>query len=153
MSPTPTLLYSAAASSASWRIRAALIHKQIAHEIIPINLTTGQHKLPSYLLKNPSGLVPTLFHNGIYLSQSIAILEYLEEVVPSNPLLPKDPVDRAKVRALADIIACDIHPLQNKSVLEKVSEIQGKEGRDEEFARWAIGRGFVGESLEIPQRD
>ncbi|KAI9333972.1 thioredoxin-like protein [Obelidium mucronatum] len=126
-----TILYSGWNSSASWRVRAALTFKGIEYT--------------TYLALNPSGLVPTLFHNGYYLNQSPAILEYLEEVYPSNPLLPSatDPVARARVRALAAIIYCDTHPLQNKSVLEKVSELRRKTGRDEEFAQWIIAKGFA----------
>ncbi|KAJ3075790.1 hypothetical protein HDU98_006881 [Podochytrium sp. JEL0797] len=140
--PTFTL-YSYWRSSASWRIRMALAYKNLPYAIVPVNLLLGEQHLPEYLAKNASGLVPTLVHNGVVLTQSPAILEYLDEVVPSNPLLPSDPVHRAQVRALVDIIACDTHPIQNVGVIKHVAQIQGKEGVDVAFARWVIERGFA----------
>ncbi|KAJ3015991.1 UNVERIFIED_CONTAM: hypothetical protein HDU68_012474 [Siphonaria sp. JEL0065] len=136
------VLYSSWNSSASWRVRAALAFKGIEYTLIPVNVAKGEQKHADYIAKNPSGLVPTLFYNNIYLNQSPAILEFLEEVFPTKPLLPKDAFGRAKVRALAAIICCDTHPIQNKSVLEKVSELRGKTGRDVEFAQWVISNGF-----------
>ncbi|KAI9333969.1 thioredoxin-like protein [Obelidium mucronatum] len=136
-------LYSYWRSSASWRIRAALLHKNIDFEIIPVNLVKGEHKSDEYLAKNPSALVPTLDHNGLLLNQSPAILEYLEEIHPENPLLPSDAVGRARVRALTDIIVCDTHPIQNLSIIKQVATLRGKEGVDIEFAKWVIVKGFT----------
>ncbi|ORY44094.1 Maleylacetoacetate isomerase [Rhizoclosmatium globosum] len=138
-----THLYISWTSSASRRVRTAVIFKQIPHNLIPISLENNTHKSAAYLEKNPSGYVPTLYHNGQYLSQSPAILEYLEEAYPNPPLLPKDPFARARVRELMNVVVCDIHPIQNKCVLEKVSELRKTSGRDVEFAQWAIRKGFT----------
>ncbi|KAJ3231627.1 hypothetical protein HDU81_003645 [Chytriomyces hyalinus] len=138
-------LYSYWRSSASWRVRAALLYKGVDHEIVPVNLVKGEQNAPEYVAKNPSGLVPTLTRGDLQLNQSPAILEYLEEMHALNPLLPpvSDAVGRAKVRALAAIIACDTHPLQNLSVIKKVATLRGKEGIDSEFAKWVIERGLT----------
>ncbi|KAI8621730.1 maleylacetoacetate isomerase [Chytriomyces sp. MP71] len=137
------VLYSYWRSSASWRVRAALLYKGIEHEIVPVNLVKGEQADPENLARNPSGFVPTLDHKGDLLVQSPAILEFLEDVYPVSPLLPADPVPRARVRALAAIIACDTHPIQNLGVIKKVASLRGKEGVDTEFAKWVIEKGFT----------
>jgi maleylacetoacetate isomerase len=100
-------------SSAAYRVRIALHLKGIDYEAVPVHLLRdgGQHKQPAYLKINPSGMVPTMQDERGTLTQSMAILEYLEETHPAVPLLPPDPLGRARVRELAQIVACDIHPL------------------------------------------
>jgi maleylacetoacetate isomerase len=113
-------LYSYFRSSAAYRMRIALNLKGIAFETVAVHLTRGggeQHR-PEFQAVNPQKRVPVLaLDNGERLLQSLAIMEYLDEVYPDPPLLPKDPVARAQVRAVAQIIACDIHPLNNTSTL------------------------------------
>lgn len=109
-------LYTYFRSSAAYRVRIALNLKDIAYEAIPIHLTKdgGRQKTPEYRAINPQMRVPSLqLDSGEILTQSLAIIEYLDEMQPRPPLLPSNPVARAKVRALADLIACDIHPLNN----------------------------------------
>jgi maleylacetoacetate isomerase len=104
-------------SSASYRVRIALNLKGLGAEHLPHHLRKGEQRDPAYLKINPQGLVPTLQDTGAVITQSLAIMEWLEETHPEPPLLPKDPIARAKVRGLADLIACDIHPLNNTSPL------------------------------------
>lgn len=113
------ILYDYFRSSASYRVRIALNLKQISYKKIPIHLIQNggeQHSL-EYQQINPQQLVPTLNENGHILSQSLAIIEYLEELHPTPALLPKTPLLRARIRELATTIACDIHPLNNLRVL------------------------------------
>lgn len=111
-------LYSAANSSAAYRVRIALNLKGVAADIIPVDLMKngGQQHQPDYLAMNPAALVPTLIDGDTVLAQSMAILEYLEETIPQPALLPTDAAGRARVRAIAQTIACDIHPLNNLRV-------------------------------------
>lgn len=106
-------------SSAAYRVRIALNLKGIDYEAVPVHLIRdgGQHHQPAFLNINPSGMVPTLQDERGTLTQSMAILEYLEETHPAVPLLPVDPLGRARVRELAQIVACDIHPLNNLRVM------------------------------------
>jgi len=109
-------LYSYFRSSAAYRTRIALNLKGVEFETVSIHLTRngGQQHAPEFQAVNPQKRVPALaLDNGEVLLQSLAIVEYLEEVYPDPPLLPKDPIERAHVRAVAQIIACDIHPLNN----------------------------------------
>jgi maleylacetoacetate isomerase/maleylpyruvate isomerase len=110
-------LYTYFRSSAAYRARIALNLKGVTHEAVPIDLRPGAHRLPEYLAVNPQGLVPALEDGGAVIGQSLAIIEYLEEAYPLPPLLPRAPLDRARVRSLALAIACDIHPLNNLRVL------------------------------------
>lgn len=106
-------------SSASFRVRIALELKGLAYEYLPVHLAKGEHKDPKYAQLLPSGLVPTLVtDDGELLDQSMAIIEYLDETHGGAPLLPKDPIGRARVRALAQLVACEIHPLNNLRVLK-----------------------------------
>lgn len=105
-------------SSSSWRVRWALNHKNIAYTSTPVNLLKGEQQDPSYLTQNPSGQVPTLKVNGLCITESMAILEWLEETFPQNPLLPVSPSDRAKVRELAYGVTSGIQPIQNLKVLK-----------------------------------
>ncbi|KAJ2786185.1 Glutathione S-transferase zeta-1 [Coemansia javaensis] len=118
------VLYTYYRSSCSARVRIALNHKGIDYEARPINLVSGEQLSAEYTAQNPSGLVPLLVIDGREISQSVAILEYLEETRPAKPLLPADPAQRAQVRTLVGVICCDIQPLQNLRVLKTVPEDQ-----------------------------
>ena len=114
-------LYTYFRSSAAFRVRIALNLKGIGYEAIPIHLTKdgGRQHSPEFRAVNPHGRVPALaLDSGVVLTQSLAIIDYLDETHPKPPLLPADPVARAKVRAFAQIIACDIHPLNNLIALQ-----------------------------------
>jgi maleylacetoacetate isomerase len=113
-------LYSYFRSSAAFRVRIALNLKGLAYDIVPIHLIKdgGQHKTAGYRAVNPQMRVPALtLPSGEILIQSLAIIEYLDEAHPNPPLLPTDPIERAHVRAVSQIIACDIHPLNNTAAL------------------------------------
>jgi maleylacetoacetate isomerase len=112
-------LYTYFRSSAAFRVRIALNLKGLAYEAVRVDLRAGesQQSKPAYLALNPQGLVPALEDNGTTLSQSLAILEYLEETHPEPPLLPRAPLERAEVRSMALAVACDLHPLNNLRVL------------------------------------
>ena len=101
-------LYGYFRSSAAFRVRIALNLKKLPYETAAIHLRRNDQSTPDYLGVNPQGLVPTLEDNGRTLIQSLAIIEYLNETHPDPPLLPKHPADRARVRGLAEIVACDI---------------------------------------------
>jgi len=140
-------LYSFFRSSAAFRVRIALNLKKIAYETVAIHLRRNDQSKPDYRGVNPQGLVPTLEDGARKLIQSLAIIEYLDEMHPEPPLLPKDPADRARVRALAEIVACDIHPINNLRVLRYLTH---EFGHDEAaIAKWYnhwIAQGF--EALE-----
>jgi maleylacetoacetate isomerase len=110
-------LYGFSRSSAAFRVRIALNLKGLAHEDGSVHLRRGEQRGAEYLAVNPQGLVPTLEADGQTLIQSMAIIEYLDETHPAPPLLPRDSAGRARVRALAEIVACDIHPINNLRVL------------------------------------
>lgn len=123
-------LYSYFRSSAAYRVRIALNIKGIDHQLVPVNLLEGEQRGDEYLKINPLGLVPALrLDDGTVLTQSTAILEWLEEAYPDKPLLPRDPVAKAQVRAWVNTIACDIHPIDNLRVLKYLT---GTLGLDEE---------------------
>jgi maleylacetoacetate isomerase len=105
-------------SSASFRVRIALNLKGLPYDYVSVHLAKGEHKLAAYADKSADRLVPLLEVDGESLSQSMAIIEYLDETHVNSPLLPKDALGRAKVRALAQSISCEIHPLNNLRVLK-----------------------------------
>jgi maleylacetoacetate isomerase len=112
-------LYNYFRSSASFRVRIALELKGLDYDYVPVHLVKGEHKHDAYGAVSASKLVPTLeTDDGVHLGQSMAIIEYLEDTHPQPALLPADPVARAQVRALAQLIACEIHPLNNLRVLK-----------------------------------
>ena len=118
-------LYGFFRSSAAFRVRIALNLKKLEYETAPVHLRRNDQSRPDYLAVNPQGLVPTLDDSNRRLSQSLAIIEYLDETYPEPPLLPKRPEDRAHVRALAEIVACDIHPINNLRVLRYLTHSLG----------------------------
>jgi maleylacetoacetate isomerase len=123
-------LYSFFRSSAAYRVRIALNIKGLGYETIPVHLQKdgGRNKRPEFRAINPLMRVPALaLDSGEVLTQSLAIIEYLDEIHPQPPLLPRDPVARAKVRALAQLIACDIHPLNNVSPLRYLKSELGQD--------------------------
>jgi len=107
-------------SSASYRVRIALAYKGLAPDAAYVNLPKKEHQADAFRAVNAQALVPALEEGGRVLIQSLAIMEYLEEAHPEPPLLPKAPLDRAYVRAVAQIIACEIHPLNNLRTLRYV---------------------------------
>jgi maleylacetoacetate isomerase len=109
-------LYTYFRSSAAYRVRIGLSLKGLSAEARFVDLRGGAQLAAEYRALNPQGLVPLLVDDGFVLSQSLAILEYLDEIAPEPPLLPQDPRGRARVRSLAYVVACDIHPLQNLRV-------------------------------------
>ena len=115
-------------SGAAYRVRIALNLKGMSVEHAFRHLRKGEQRAPDYLALNPQGLVPTLeLDDGTKLTQSLAIIEWLDETHPAPPLLPADPLQRARVRAFAFAIACDIHPVQNLRVIAAVRAIGGEE--------------------------
>jgi maleylacetoacetate isomerase/maleylpyruvate isomerase len=143
-------LYDYVRSSASCRVRLALAFKQIPYETIPVHLVNnqGEQHAPEYRTKNPQGLVPTLATEFGILTQSLAILEWLEETYPTPALLPQDPIARARARSFSLQIACDIHPLNNLRVLhylEKNFHIT-PEQKTQWYHHW-LALGF--EALEV----
>ena len=137
-------LYSYHRSSAAYRVRIALNLKGLEYDYVPVNLLQGEQQGDAYLARNPLGLVPALeSDDGDLLTQSVAILEWLEETCPEPALLPVDPVQRARVRALANTIACDIPPLNHLSVLKHLrSDLQATEGQVNRWYCTWVRRGF-----------
>ena len=113
-------------SSATYRVRIALCLKGIEYDYDPVNLLKGEQRTPEYRAKNPTGLVPTLItEDGAALNQSLAIMEYLEDVHPDPAMLPQDPVLRAKARAMAATLACEAQPLMNLRIQKYLKEDGG----------------------------
>jgi maleylacetoacetate isomerase len=110
-------LYSFFRSSAAYRVRIALNVKGVAYETVTVNLPGAEHRAPEFRALNPQATIPTLDDDGTILWQSLAIIEYLDARYPSPRLIPAEPVARARVQALAQLIACYIHPLNNLRVL------------------------------------
>src|SRR6202163_1954756 len=130
-------------SSASYRVRIALNLKGLSTEHLPHHLRKGEQCAPAYLAINPQGLVPTLEDDaGTVLTQSLAIIEWLDEAHPTPPLLPKDPLRRARVRAFAMALACDVHPVQNLKVLARLRQLGLPEEKVTEWAAWANREGL-----------
>ena len=117
-------LHSAWRATAPYRVRIGLAIKGVTYDYAALDLIAGDQRQASYREVNPQGLVPALdLGDGTILTQSLAILEWLEETRPSPPILPRSPVDRATVRAMAGVIACDIHPLNNTRVGHKLNQL------------------------------
>jgi maleylpyruvate isomerase len=140
-------LYTYFRSSAAYRVRIALNLKGLSYDAVPVHLLKdgGQQRQEEYRRINPSGLVPAFQDERITLTQSMAIIEYLDERFPAVPLMPQDAPGRARVRELAQIIACDIHPLNNLRVLRHlVRELKLSEEQKNAWARHWIHEGLAG---------
>jgi maleylacetoacetate isomerase len=137
------VLYDYWRSSASYRVRIALNLAGISYRSVAVDLLKKEHKSPAHLERNPQGLVPALEIDGLLLTQSLAIIEYLAETGRLPGLLPSSAIDRARVRSLAFAIAMDIHPACNLGVVAHVMEITG--GGDGARAAWM--KKFIGEGL------
>jgi maleylacetoacetate isomerase len=136
-------LYTYFRSSAAFRVRIALNVKGIGYEPSFVHLLKAEQSSPGYLKVNPIGLVPSLEDRGRDIAESLAIMEYLDETQPGPKLLPADPADRAYVRAFSQIIACEIHPLNNLRVLNHLRKAYGKnEDEVKEWYRHWIAEGF-----------
>jgi maleylpyruvate isomerase len=130
-------------SSASYRVRIALNLKGLEAEHLPHHLRKGEQRAPAYLALNPQGLVPTLEDaGGDVLIQSLAIIEWLDETHPEPPMMPKDALRRAQVRAFAQVLACDTHPVQNLKVLARLRELGLPEDKVTAWAGWANREGL-----------
>lgn len=130
-------------STAAWRVRIALNLKGVEATQVSHHLRRNEHRAPAYLSLNPQGLVPALeTDDGAVLTQSLAIIEWLEETRPSPPLLPAEPLRRARVRAFALAIACDIHPVQNLKVLQRLRALGLEEAQVTAWARQTIEEGL-----------
>lgn len=145
-------LYGYFRSSAAYRVRAALNLKGLDYTAVPVSLLSGDNKAPAFTAKNPQAFVPYFTDGDISMAQSMAMLEYLEETYPDPALLPSDAAGRARVRQMAGIVACDIHPLDNLRVLKYIT---GELGVSEDqktawYHHWII-EGFS--ALEALLRD
>jgi maleylpyruvate isomerase len=150
--PAPLRLHGYFRSAASWRVRIALNLKGVAAEHVFHHLRRGEQRAPDYLALNPQGLVPTLqTPEGDAITQSLAIVEWLDETHPEPPLLPADPLERARVRAFALVLAADTHPIQNLGVLAR---LRGMGVPEEQVQGWAAAVNAAGlaacESLVRP---
>lgn len=138
-------------SSAAYRVRIALNLKGIEYAYAPVNLLEGEHKSPDYLALNPAGLVPTLeLDDGRCLTQSLAIIDWLDTEYPDPPLLPSDSFERARVRSMANTVACEIHPLNNIGVLNYLRA--GFDADEQQVTDWMhywLDRGFSTLEAEI----
>jgi len=143
-------LYNYFRSSASFRVRIALELKGLSYEYVPVHLPKGEHKQPSYAAVSPAMLVPSLqLDSGEHLGQSMAIIEYLDETHPEPPLLPREARERARVRALAQLVACEIHPLNNLRVLKYLT----RELKVDEETKNTWYRHWVREGLQAYERE
>jgi maleylpyruvate isomerase len=130
-------------SSASYRVRIALNLKGVSAEHLAHHLRKGEQRAPAFLAINPQGLVPALEDDqGAVLTQSLAIIEWLDETHPEPPLLPGDTLRRARVRAFAQALACDTHPVQNLKVLARLRELGVSEEKVTAWAGWANREGL-----------
>lgn len=138
-------LYSYWRSSAAYRVRIALNLKGLEHEIVPVHLVRegGEQHGAAYRQVNPQGLVPALRHGQRLVRQSMAIIEYLDESFADHPLLPTTARDRARVRGLAHLVACDMHPLGNLRVMQYLErEFKAKPAQREAWTRHWLALGF-----------
>jgi maleylacetoacetate isomerase len=145
-------LYTFFRSSAAFRVRIALNLKGLKYESIPKALLKNEHRAADYLALNPQGLIPALALDGAVLSQTLAIIEYLNDKYPTPPFLPAGPLDRARVRSMALAIACEIHPLNNLRVLNYLrGELKQDDNGVNAWYRHWVTEGFKG--LEVQARE
>lgn len=138
-------------STASYRVRLALALKGLDYENVSHHLRKNEQRAPGYLALNPQGLLPTLVVGSDVLTQSLAICEYLDEVYPEPALLPDEPLARAKVRAAAQVIACDVHPVQNLKVLARLRAAGLAEDVVTQWARDVIEEGLAAFEALLPE--
>ncbi|MHA3979259.1 maleylacetoacetate isomerase [Halovulum sp. GXIMD14794] len=144
-------LYGYWRSSAAYRVRIALNLKGLAHDTRSVDLRTGEQTGAAYAALNPSGLVPTLLTEHGPLTQSLAIIEWLEARHPEPPLLPPDPLSAAHVRAAAQTIACDVHPLNNLAVLGRLHEMGHDEIARRDWMHHWMDRGLTSFQAQLPE--
>lgn len=146
-------LYSYYRSSTSYRVRMALNLKGLAYETVPVNLVKDEQFMDMYALINPMTAVPTLVHDDFTLTQSHAIMEYLDDTVPQPPLVFGNPQQRAYIRQIADIISTDIHPLTNLRILRYLGAHHGadEQGKQSWYAHWAR-KGMLAVETTLRQR-
>lgn len=147
----PVVLYDYWRSSAAYRVRIALNLKGIAYQAVPIDLRLGEQGGADYTARNPQGLIPALAIDGSLLTQSLAIIDYLDRTRPEPALLPADPLERAATLARALIIAADVHPIQNLRVMNRLKSQFG--ASDEAVVAWNrhwIATGFSALEAEAP---
>jgi len=147
-----TVLFDYWRSSASYRVRIALNLKGIAYRAVPTDLLTSQQKAPDYVARNPQGFVPMLHIDGLDLTQSLAIIDYLDATRPAARLLPEDPAARAVTLARAMIIIADIHPVNNLRMLKylKAEMGQGQAAIDDWYRHW-VAEGFAALEALAPE--
>jgi maleylacetoacetate isomerase len=147
-------LYNYFRSSAAFRVRIALNLKGLEYESIAKALTKNEQSAADYLEVNPQGLIPALAVDDATISQSLAIIEYLNDVQPQPPLLPAEPLARAQVRSMALAIACDIHPLNNLRVLNYLRQNFGQndDGVNAWYRHW-VSEGFRGLELQVAKHN
>jgi maleylacetoacetate isomerase len=145
---TTPVLYDYWRSSASYRVRLALNLLDIDYETVPVDILAREHKSPEHLARNPQGLLPVLDIDGLRLTQSLAIVEYLDETRPGIGLLPADPIGRARVRTLAYAVAMDIHPVCNTGLVGHMLALTN--GGDAVRAGWM--QKFIGEGLAAVEK-
>jgi maleylacetoacetate isomerase len=138
------ILHDFALSSASYRVRIALNLKGLQYETRSYKLRAGEQRASDYLALNPAGLVPTLEADGLVITQSLAIVDYLDATRPEPRLIPSDPAERARVLAIAYTITCDIHPVNNLRVLKYLETVLGQDehARDGWYSTW-VTAGFT----------
>ena len=129
-------------SSAGWRVRIALALKGVHADRVTHHLRRGEQRQPDFLRINPQGLLPALIVNDSALTQSLAIIEWLDETYPDPPMLPREALSRAKVRGFALAIACDVHPLQNLHVLNRLRALGHDEATVSGWAQDVIAAGL-----------
>jgi maleylpyruvate isomerase len=146
-------LYNYFRSSASFRVRIALNLKGLDYDYLPVHIARGEHKTGPFSAISPDMLVPLLEDDGERFTQSMAIIEYLDEIHPEPALLPRDPAGRAHVRALAQSVACEIHPLNNLRVLKYlVRELKvGDEAKNTWYRHW-VREGMLAFERQLAQR-
>ena len=145
----PVRLHDYWRSTASYRVRIALNLAEIDYEAVPVDLVAGDQRTEAHMRRNPQGLVPALEIDGLCLTQSMAILDYLEET-GRIALLPSDPAERARVRAIVQAITCDIHPVCNLRVVARVAELSGEPKAREEWMGHFIRPGLEAVEAMLP---
>lgn len=147
-------LYDYYRSSCAYRLRIALNVKDLTPERVHIDLRVGEHHNAEYRAITPLGSIPTLVDDGVVIPESLAAIEYLDEIHPHPPLLPADPAEKARVRSIALAVACDIHPVNNMRVLKYLTEVIGasEEKKNTWYSHWiAVGFTAIEKMLNSPE--